>query len=247
MDLPAEHYQKNSSLQFGLAQNALEYLNLQENISLLDVGCGDGKITALMKERIKKGRVVGIDASPNMIQLAKKEFPFLEFICIEAENMHFEDKFEKVTCFSCLHWIQNPRKALQNMAQLLNPQGEILILIYLKSKYSECLEKALEDFPDYAPLSAFKRTLFLKDYTVILESLNLKIVTCQENDLIAFYPHKEALKNYIKGWLLSYVPLPEMFQDVYLERVAEISTIYADSHRGFHIPYKTGIIKAKKG
>jgi ubiquinone/menaquinone biosynthesis C-methylase UbiE len=42
---------------------------------ILDVGCGDGKVTAELARAVPKGSVTGIDASPEMIRFARKTFP----------------------------------------------------------------------------------------------------------------------------------------------------------------------------
>lgn len=46
-------------------------LGLTGEESVLDIGCGDGKVTALLSSRLRNGKVKGIDSSPDMITLAQ--------------------------------------------------------------------------------------------------------------------------------------------------------------------------------
>ena len=70
----AKDYAKNSQNQFQWAKELIPKLKLQGNEALLDIGCGDGKITAEIAKALPNGKVVGIDSSPEMIKLSKNHF-----------------------------------------------------------------------------------------------------------------------------------------------------------------------------
>ncbi|MCJ7793728.1 methyltransferase, partial [Candidatus Bathyarchaeota archaeon] len=59
----AQDYAKNSANQFQWAKELIPKLKLNGNESLLDIGCGDGKITAELAKCLPHGRAVGIDSS----------------------------------------------------------------------------------------------------------------------------------------------------------------------------------------
>lgn len=69
-----EDYAKNSDAQLKWAKELKQSLNLQGDESVLDVGCGDGKITANFATTLPRGRVVGIDSSPDMIAYATRTY-----------------------------------------------------------------------------------------------------------------------------------------------------------------------------
>lgn len=71
----AKDYAKNSQNQFQWAKELIQKLKLQGNEALLDIGCGDGKITAELAKCLPNGRAVGIDSSAQMIKLARQIFP----------------------------------------------------------------------------------------------------------------------------------------------------------------------------
>ncbi len=71
----AQDYAKHSSGQFEWAQELIAKLDLQGSESILDIGCGDGKITHQLAEAAKNGYVLGIDQSEEMIRMALEQFP----------------------------------------------------------------------------------------------------------------------------------------------------------------------------
>lgn len=108
-DLDANHYKENSSFQFGVAQELLEGYPFRESHAVLDIGCGDGKITAQIAERVPLGTVVvGVDVSSSMIKFAREKFPEekypnLSFRVCNAEDVDYSNHFDMCLSCSCLH------------------------------------------------------------------------------------------------------------------------------------------------
>ena len=65
-----EDYAKNSDAQLKWARSLLKSVDLQKYKSILDVGCGDGKITAELVDTLPQSKVVGVDSSHEMIAYA---------------------------------------------------------------------------------------------------------------------------------------------------------------------------------
>ena len=80
----AADYAANSTVQLNWAREIIARLNLRGDEHILDVGCGDGKITAEMARAVPRGAVVGTDFSPEMIGFAQKTFP-----CSKNPNLEF--------------------------------------------------------------------------------------------------------------------------------------------------------------
>ncbi len=90
----AADYAANSAAQQIWARELIAQLHLRGDERILDVGCGDGKVTAEMARAVPKGSVTGIDASPEMIRFARKTFspgkhPNLEFQVMDAREISF--------------------------------------------------------------------------------------------------------------------------------------------------------------
>lgn len=114
MDLfqDAEFYNKNSSVQTSEAMSLIVSLGIDfKGKALLDVGCGDGKITDCM--RLLGAKTTGIDTSEAMVTYATECFPAVDFFNIDAENIKkLNKKFSIITSFNCLHWIRDIRTVL---------------------------------------------------------------------------------------------------------------------------------------
>lgn len=250
-DIDACYYQNHSQAQFDRANELLLNHSFHENAVVLDVGCGDGKITAKIASLVPKGRVLGIDASLNMIHLANDTFqlPNLEFKCMNAEEISFTESFDDIVCFSCLLWVRKPAQALDRLSKLLKPGGKLLILTYLKeSSYVDLLEKTLKNYPKYQSLSAAKTMLSAEEHLAILKSNGLEIQSFEIRDLISYYSSKEELKSYLKGWLENYVLIPEKERSEFLKQAVQNSLGFSLRSNGWPIelPYKSLVIEAVK-
>ena len=86
----AKDYAKNSSAQEKWAVELIEKLALDGSEKVLDIGCGDGKITYRLSRILSNGSVIGIDQSESMINLANNVFKNdnLSFVRIrESDNL----------------------------------------------------------------------------------------------------------------------------------------------------------------
>jgi trans-aconitate 2-methyltransferase len=70
----AKAYSERNALQKWLADSHLAQLELDGTERVLDVGCGDGKVTADIARRLTSGSVLGIDPSTRMIAFAQAHF-----------------------------------------------------------------------------------------------------------------------------------------------------------------------------
>src|SRR5262245_62922137 len=105
----ASEYHRRSALQKWLADKSLAGLDLAGSERVLDVGCGDGKITAEIAERLPGGSVVGVDPSTRMIDFARERFladhANLGFEVGDAARLAYRDAFDLVVSFNALHWV----------------------------------------------------------------------------------------------------------------------------------------------
>ena len=70
MNWNPEEYARNSTAQLIWAKELIAKLNLEGHEVLLDVGCGDGKITAEVSKAVPRGLVLGVDSSMAFIDYA---------------------------------------------------------------------------------------------------------------------------------------------------------------------------------
>jgi ubiquinone/menaquinone biosynthesis C-methylase UbiE len=255
VDIDAKYYQNHSKPQYDRAQELVKNLSISKSDCILDVGCGHGTIIAEISKNADKGHSIGIDASSEMINLAKKNFPKskfknLAFQCVKAEEMHFEKlTFDVIISFSCLLWVRNPKKALELMCKYLKPGGTMLILTYLKeSAYISFLERALSHFPSYQNLSATPSMLTFEDYQNTLQSQNLKLEEIHLEWRYSKYKSQNDLKDYLRGWVTCFAPIPMDLQESFLEIAVNesLKENISTSKNEIVLPYKVLSIKSKK-
>ncbi|MEP6630353.1 MAG: methyltransferase domain-containing protein [Lapillicoccus sp.] len=121
-DWDGARYRRVNTLQQWLAARALDDVDLDGVQRLLDVGCGDGRVTEQLAARLPTApgvRCVGIDPSPGMIAVAPTG-PRLEFEVGDVTTMVFADEFDLVVSFNALHWVLDQRQAWTVIARALH-------------------------------------------------------------------------------------------------------------------------------
>ncbi|MCP4626269.1 MAG: methyltransferase domain-containing protein [bacterium] len=131
-DWNAGEYAKHSKAQQAWARELIAKLHLQGPQNVLDIGCGDGKVTAEIAKAIPNGSVLGIDNSRSMIELAQKEYSAdrhrnLRFQLSDARALPFNQEFEIVFSNAALHWIRDHKPVLDGIYKSLRPGGRILL------------------------------------------------------------------------------------------------------------------------
>ncbi|MEO0377003.1 MAG: methyltransferase domain-containing protein [Cyanobacteria bacterium P01_A01_bin.17] len=131
-DWNAQDYEQHSSAQQKWAKELIVKLNLKGNERILDLGCGDGKITAELARCVPSGSVMGIDQSEAMITLAQTRYPSaqvenLQFQQMDARQLTFQNQFDVVFSNATLHWVDDHVAVLNGLAAGLRSQGRILL------------------------------------------------------------------------------------------------------------------------
>ena len=128
----AKDYSELSSEQQKWGKELISKLNLKEDDHVLDIGCGDGKITAEITAQVPDGCVTGIDNSEEMINLAAEKFPpdkypNLSFQICNAKEITFNNQFTIVFSNAALHWVDDHTIVLEGIYRSLKPGGRILL------------------------------------------------------------------------------------------------------------------------
>lgn len=104
-------------------------LDLRPGQDLLEVGCGTGQITGWLLDHVRPGKVVAVDFSTAMLDQARArglgaEFRHLD-ICVAQP---VAERFDVVWCFHSFPHFRDPAGALRQVARLLKPEGQLLVL-----------------------------------------------------------------------------------------------------------------------
>lgn len=144
----AAEYSKMSGLQKAMAGQVLPLLELVGDEHILDVGCGEGKITALIASRVARGTVIGVDPSHDMIDFAASHFApgehsNLRFEVADARSLPFRGAFDLVTSFNALHWVPEHAAALRSIHAAMKPAGRAQLRMVTAGE-RESLESVVE-------------------------------------------------------------------------------------------------------
>ena len=128
----AAEYAKSSSIQQQWARELIGKLRLRGNEKILDIGSGDGKVTAEIAGCIPAGSVLGIDSSEAMVQLAQSRYvpekiPNLRFQLGNACTLQFDHEFDIVFSNATLHWVLDHRPVLSGIYRSLKHGGRMLL------------------------------------------------------------------------------------------------------------------------
>jgi len=116
----AIRYQQNARFVSDLGQPILDLLNPQPGERILDLGCGDGALTA--KLAAAGARVIGVDASPDMVSAANARG--LDARLMDAYNLEFQGEFDAAFSNAAMHWMKrDPDAVLQGISRALKPGG----------------------------------------------------------------------------------------------------------------------------
>src|SRR5207237_10157913 len=128
---------------------------------ILDVGCGDGKITAEIACRAARGSVVGVDPSRDMIGFAQSHFgpatrPNLRFEVADARCLPFQNEFDLVVSFNALHWIPEQDAALTSIHSAVISGGKVQLRL-VAAGARKSLENVVEEIRRTSKRSVYFR------------------------------------------------------------------------------------------
>jgi trans-aconitate methyltransferase len=119
-----EEYKKASTHQKEWGNKIIMEFNLRGDEHILDLGCGDGALTAELARLVPDGFVLGIDASHGMIATARKlEAKNLSFRVQDINNLDFNNEFDLVFSNATLHWIDDHELLLKSIYRSLKENG----------------------------------------------------------------------------------------------------------------------------
>ncbi len=115
---------------------------LKDNVSILDIGCGTGRLYHFFKD-FQAIDYVGLDQSQGQIEMAKKDFPKNNYVVSEMTELPFvNEKFDFIFCIATLHHLPDKKtrmKALTEMKRVLKNDSYIFLTNW--NLYSESIKK----------------------------------------------------------------------------------------------------------
>jgi trans-aconitate methyltransferase len=124
-DWNAETYHRVSEPQFEWGLRVLNRLALHGDERVLDVGCGTGRLTRQLRERVPDGRVVGVDRSAAMLVQAASHLAGagVPLVRADAAALPFVDGFDVIFSTATFHWVLDHEKLFGSLFTTLRPGG----------------------------------------------------------------------------------------------------------------------------
>ena len=228
----AADYERHSSSQQQWARDAIQALKLSGDERVLDIGCGDGKVTAELAAHIPDGLVLGIDSSETMIEFANRRFPpaffpNLQFRWGDATRLPYHHEFDLVVSFSSLHWISDHIAVLGGIKRVLKPPGCTLLQFGGQGNAALISDVANELTTDRRWKGYFVGFTYpwyfygVEEYRGFISRVGLspERVELIPKDMV--HDGKEALKGWVRTVFLPYTErLPEALREDFVEQIA---------------------------
>jgi trans-aconitate 2-methyltransferase len=244
-----EDYEKSSEAQLLWAKELLQKLKLKGNERVLDIGSGNGRVTAEISKKLPNGSIIGIDSSKDMVVHAQKkyppeQFPNLSFQLMNVEDMDFEKEFDAVFSNATLHWVADHENILNRIKKSLKPKGRVLLQMGGKGNASEILEivdkmineiKWKKYFADFNFSYGFYD---VEDYQKWVSQAGLKAKSIELIPKDMTQKGREGLASWIRTTWLPYTQrVPEQLRDDFINELVDryIKRHPLDSDRLAHV------------
>ncbi len=214
-----ERYARNARFVSDLAGPVVELLDPRPGERILDLGCGDGVLTA--KLATMGCEMVGVDGSAPQIEAARRLG--LDARVMDGEKLSFDEEFEAVFSNAALHWMRNPEAVIGGVQRALRRNGRFVAelgghgcVAKIKKALVEALNRRGLDgegaVPWYFPT--------VEEYSGLLKKAGFSV------RYIALIPRPTPLPGDVTGWLETFAEsfltrLPAAERPVYVAEVRE--------------------------
>jgi trans-aconitate 2-methyltransferase len=126
-DWDAATYHRVSAPHQVWANELLDRLRLMDDEVVLDAGCGSGRVTATLVERVPNGRVYAVDVAPTMVAHTREQLGDRVIAsCQDLTELTLPEKVDAVFSSATFHWISDHPKLFAALADVLRPGGRLV-------------------------------------------------------------------------------------------------------------------------
>ncbi|MDD1779499.1 MAG: methyltransferase domain-containing protein [Candidatus Helarchaeota archaeon] len=206
-EFEANFYDSKAVVQYQLGLKLIDQLQIQDGETILDIGCGTGRLTLELAKRTPNGSVIGLDRNSDMIKKAlenlghNKEL-IAKTVFIEEDILHYEPslQFNAIYSNSALHWVQETQALYQKIYALLAPGGRLAAQMPAKGSLNKFTDIFLKPIHMLNLTSLFKnwdypiKFIPVKTLQRILSSIGyVDLKVWEEDQQIQFHSPQEVL------------------------------------------------------
>jgi trans-aconitate 2-methyltransferase len=127
-DWDAATYDRVSAPQVEWAERVLARLPLRGDETVLDAGCGSGRVTQMLLDRLPRGRVVAVDSAPSMVEHARAALDPARATVLQAEltELALDDPVDAAFSNAVFHWVADHEALFARLYEALRPGGRLV-------------------------------------------------------------------------------------------------------------------------
>ncbi len=124
-------YDRISGIQQGWGAEVLERLPLSGDETVLDAGCGTGRVTEMVLERVPQGRVIAVDASPSMVTKARERLAArygerIDVVQQDLAELEIDEQVDAVISTATFHWIPDHERLFASIRAATREGGRFV-------------------------------------------------------------------------------------------------------------------------
>jgi trans-aconitate 2-methyltransferase len=123
-------YHRVSGPMVEMAMRVLDRLPLRGDEHVMDAGCGTGRVTAALAERLPEGHVLAVDADPAMVAAARQALaPYGERVTVQQADLlqlDLDEAVDGILSTATFHWVLDHDRLFANMRRALRPGGHLV-------------------------------------------------------------------------------------------------------------------------
>jgi trans-aconitate 2-methyltransferase len=244
-------YVHNSDMQrrWAWAFLAPNLQKLKGDEHILDIGCGEGKITADVSRFVPQGSIIGIDPSKPMLGWAKRQYSSTEYPNLTFQEGGFLEPnisgtFDVVVSTCALQHCRNKPQALENVAKLLKPNGKLWIMV--PAIDNEAWKQSAKNIQTSPKWACYWENMIPREYLTVdqfvqlLQEANFHVERVEKIQTVDPFVDREELVNFLIGTFTPAVP-SDLAREFYNERIDEYLKLLPEALR------PNGVIEVRFG
>ena len=241
----ANLYDRYADVQQKAALGLLGHIGKNSFSKILEIGCGTGNYTSLLKQRFTHADFKAVDISAGMIDVArdKPQNKGVEFIIGDAENISFQGRFDLITSNACFQWFQSMESSLIKYQDWLADDGVFCFSMFGPRTFDELNKIIIEGLVNRpVPAADFIDQDKIKE----ILKFNFKIIRFWEAEYREVLPSLKYLLQKIKytgvrggGVYRAGVFTPHL--------LGELEKCYLDKFKEIRVTYQIFYFLAEKG
>jgi trans-aconitate 2-methyltransferase len=127
-DWNADSYERMSAPIEAMGREVLSRLELRGDETVLDAGCGTGRVTEALLERLPRGRVIAVDGSPSMVEQARERLGTerVEYLVADLARLELDRRVDAILSTATFHWVPDHDALFSRLHALLEPGGQLV-------------------------------------------------------------------------------------------------------------------------